>query len=67
MYLTTGGEERSSTKVHSGAIKAVAVLPKEQGPLVLTAGQDHTVQLVHVPALDDAFSTEDATALAIYR
>lgn len=59
---------RSTTRLHSGPIKAVALLPEEQGSLVMTAGQDHTVQLVHAPALDtNADATEEATTLAVYR
>ncbi len=68
MCTCAGAEETSSTTLHSGPIKAVAVLPEQQGPLMLTAGQDHTVQLVHVSALDGtASTTEAATALAVYR
>ncbi len=54
--------------VQSGPIKALAVLPEEQGALALTGGQDHTVLLCRVPALDSgAAAAEPARPMAVYR
>ena len=54
----------SSTTLHTGAVKALALLPQSTGPYALTAGQDQRLLLSELPALGSAHRNGSAAAEA---
>jgi WD40 repeat protein len=71
--VLTGAEAStgSSSSLHSGAVKALALLPQSVGPYALTAGQDQQLLLSRLPILatppNGAAGDAAATPLAAYR